>query len=562
MPKYVCRVLWLLPLLFFLSISAHAYTITGVSGTVSSNVDKRLQELQKIKPLNQYQQDELVTQISNAIKPYGYFNARIKVYIKEKNHALVTIRPGPPVRISALSINLSGPGANNPLLRNLVAHPPFNKGDPLLTQQYNTYKQDLVNTAENLGYLHTSFKKAEVLIDVAHNTAQININFNTGPLYYFGQIQFSPSNINPGLMHRYAPFQPGQVYSTDQILLFNKNLNESGYFNSVVVNAQNTDSTSVPVTVNVQPVPKYSYTLGAGYGTDTGGRGRAGLQVTPVNNLGHKFNALAQGSVSQNALLAQYIMPASNPVTDQYILSGNLSNLIYTTGNSNSLLVSLSEQHNLKDYNRILSLNVLYDRFNYTLQPNESRFLLYPKASFTFSRISSKLFSPSGYSITLNGLGAAKYVFSDINLAIISLDVRAALMLEPLGLRLYGHTFQGLTQVNNINSIPLSLALLLGGTDNLKAYSYNSIGPGKYTSYAGFEIQKRLVKDWYFLGYFDVGAVYNPTPKLTQYDAGGGVMWVSPIGPIKASLAQPIDSSFHRIGGSSPRFVISMGSDL
>src|SRR5205085_1553544 len=114
----------------------------------------------------------------------------------------------------------------------------------------------------------------------------------------------------------------------------------------------------------------------------------------------------------------------------------------------------------------------------------------YPKATFSFSKTEALLFSPSGYNITLNGLAANKVALSTLNFAQASIDMKAAIRIESLRLRLYGHAIQGVTAVNNINQQPLSLALLLGGMDNLKAFSFNSIGPGRIISYAGFEIQK------------------------------------------------------------------------
>lgn len=74
------------------------------------------------------------------------------------------------------------------------------------------------------------------------------------------------------------------------------------------------------------------------------------------------------------------------------------------------------------------------------------------------------------------------------------MDIKAAMRIEPLRLRLYGHAIQGVTAINNINQQPVSLALLLGGMDNLKAFGFNSIGPGRILSYGGFEIQKETKK--------------------------------------------------------------------
>ncbi|MFI4962701.1 MAG: autotransporter assembly complex family protein [Legionellales bacterium] len=537
-----------------------SYTVNGISDPERANVEKRLSEMEQVRPLSEYSTEALNGEITSALEPFGYLKSQVSIL--KQSPLLIRVQKGPQLHLSALNIELVGEGAKNPNLLKLLQEFPLKVGDPLLTGIYNKAKLNWVNTAEHLGYMHSGFKKAEIVINLDQYKAQIHLIFDTGPLFYFGQVRFDPTYIHPKLLHRFVPFHPGQPYSTEQLVQFHNYLSGSGYFNSVLVTPERTDKQSLPIRVRLEPVAKYSYTLGAGYGTDTGPRGRAGLHVIPVNRWGHKFNAMAQGSSNQNVAQAQYIVPAKNPVTDQYSLTGNYSNLSYSTGSSNSVLLSLAEQHNLPSYQRILSINALYERFNYFLQPDSDQLLLYPKATLAFSKIKNKLFSPSGFTITLNGLAANKVILSDINVTQVSLDAKAALMIEPLKLRLYGHILQGTTQVKTINTLPLSLALLLGGTDNLKGYSFNSIGPGRKISYAGFELQKEAVKNWYLLGFYDAGAVYDPNPRYTQYDIGAGLMWVSPIGPIKAGLAQPIDARFARIGGSNPRLVVSMGPDL
>jgi len=561
MKKIICLLLLITWFPLFASDkNSTSITIYGVTDKVRVNIEKRLNELHQLKPLSEFNQDELRDQVNKALQPFGYFKAKITLQIANPEQLIITIHPGQQMLISRLHIELIGEGAENPTLRAAIKKLPLAVHTPLDTEQYNQAKKTLINTAENLGYLHATFKKAEILIDAPQNTAQITLIFDTGQQFYFGQIQFDPTYINPELLHRFAPFHPGQAYSTEQMLQFNNDLASSGYFSSVLVKPQITDDSTVPIHVHLQSVPKYSYTLGAGYGTDTGIRGRAALHVIPVNNKGHKLNVLAQGSFVQNALQAQYVIPGKNPVSDQYSLTGNFSNLNYTSGYSNALLLSLAQQHHVKNYQRTLSINSLYEGFHYTLQHDTKQFMLYPKATFSFINTKNVLFSPSGYNVTINALGASTAALSTINYAQISLDAKAALRIDPLRLRLYGHAIQGITAIGNINQQPLSLALLLGGTDNLKAYSFNSIGPGRILSYAGFEVQKETKKNWYLLSFFDAGDVYNPTFKHTHYDFGGGLMWVSPIGPIKAGLAQGINNQWQRENGL--RIVISMGSDL
>ncbi|WP_181951407.1 autotransporter assembly complex protein TamA [Legionella sainthelensi] len=536
-------------------------TLHGVSGKVEANVEKRLQELQKLKPLAQFSLEDLREQVLQAIQPFGYFKANVIIQRPNTQNLMITIHPGPQIMISKVRLELKGEGTQNPALREVIKNVPLIPGTPLFTEQYEQTKLKLIDTAENQGYLHARFQKNEILIDEGNYTAEITLILDTGQLYYFGQIQFDPTYINPKLLHRFVPFHPGQVYSADKILQLNNELSNSGYFSSVLVKPQISENSSVPIQIHTEPVSKYSYTLGAGYGTDTGVRGRAALHVIPVNRQGHKFNLLAQGSFVQNALQAQYVIPGQNPVTDQYTLTGNFSNLNYSAGYSNSFLVSLAQQHRVKNYQRTLSLNSLYEGFHYALQHDTKQFLLYPKATLTFSKTKDLLFSPSGYNITINGLAANKIALSTINYAQTSLDAKAAIRIDPWRLRVYGHAIQGFIAINNIEQQPLSLALLLGGTDNLKAFSFNSIGPSRIISYAGFEVQKETKKNWYLVAFYDAGAIYNPNPLKSYYDAGGGLMWVSPIGPIKVGLAQAINHRWQR-DSNSPRLVISMGPDL
>ena len=540
---------------------ASSYEIKGVNGKILANVEKRMNELQQTKALSDLSQDELRYQILKALQPYGYFKANVAIQVLNSKKVDISIHSGPQVHITSLNIQLIGEGSQNPALMKVVHEAPLKVGDALFTDQYNHTKQNINNTAENQGYLHAYFKKAEILIDKNNDTAQITLVFDTGPLFYFGQVQFDPTYINPELLHRFVPFHPGQIYSSEQILKLNNDLSGSGYFNSVLVKPQISDKLSVPVLVHLEPASRYSYSLSAGYGTDTGIRGRAGLHIIPVNHQGHKFNALAQGSFTQNALQAQYLIPGRNPVEDQYSLTGNFSNLNYSSGYSNALLLSLAQQHHVDYFQRNLSINGLYESFHYTSQPNIDKLMLYPKASFVFSKTSSKLFSPSGYNLTLNGLGSSKALLSQINLAQASVDAKAAVRIDALRLRLYAHGLQGVNATSTVNQVPLTLALLLGGADNLKAYGFNSIGPGKILSYGGIEIQKEMKKNWYLLAFYDAGSVYNPTPRTVQYDVGAGLMWVSPVGPIKAGLAQAVNHQFQR-AATNPRVVISMGPDL
>lgn len=546
------------------AVKPPAFTLSGISGDVLANVQFRLTELYQHKSIAYEPLEVIKTQVAQAMEPYGYFAPQISISTNvEGNSFHIVIIPGPQMRINHLSIKIQGEGANNPEIVQTFKDLPLKEGDFFNNQLYEEAKDNLYSAAEHQGYLHSSFIKSEVLVDRSSYKADIILIFDTGPQYYFGQIQFDPTYISPELLNRYVPFKFGEPYSTDQILALNSNLAASGYFNSVVVKPNTKEGTYVPVKVHLKRTERINYSLGIGYGTDTGPRGRAGLHIVPVNRSGHKFNAIIQGSFKQNAILAQYLIPGKNPVTDNYAINGSFSTLNYPVGYSNSLLFSLAQQHSKTNFQRVISLNALDERFSYEAFPfKRTKNALFPKASFTWRAVEDQLFSPSGYNISLNALGASKAVLSDISFIEGTIDAKAALYLNPIRTRLYFHGEAAVTEISSIYDLPLSLAPLLGGAENLKAYSFNSIGPGKYLTFAGLEIQKETFEKWYVVGFMDGGDVYNPSIKHFKYDAGVGLMWVSPVGPIKIGVAQAIDQDFHRYKDRSPKLVINMGPDL
>ena len=491
----------------------------------------------------------------------GYLQPRITI---NRNHGLqIAIAKGPSLPITSLNIQISGEGRNNPVIQKAYLTLPLHVGDRFNSTHYEDAKQALLTAAEHEGYAQAAYDKALIKINRYNNTADITLSFNTGVQFYFGQVRFSPGHISPSLLKRYIPFQPSEPYSTEKMLALNSNLAGSGYFGNVTVNPQPPQERIIPIDVTLKDVQRTTYSVGAGYGTDTGVRGQLGLRVMPVNSAGHQFNLNTLGSMTQNTLQAQYIIPGTNPLMDQYTFSGNVSNFNYSAGYSNSVLFSEGLRHDTGAFKRVLSLNELYERFHYNENfTNNETLAVYPKLTLAWNNTHRELFSPSGYRLTLNGLATHKSFLSQVSLAQVSADLRAALMIEPIRTRLYVHLMQGGTQIPDINKLPLSLAQLLGGADNLKGYSFNSIGPGKLVSFAGVEIQKETFHNWYLTGFFDSGDVYKPDAKNLKYDIGGGIMWVSPIGPIKIGVAQAIDNHFHRIADTSPRLVINMGPDL
>jgi len=597
------RLLLLCSLLLLLGASKSApFDITGLDKAPLENVQHRLIDVYAHPTQQGISEDMLRDQIEKALAPYGFFNPTISIKLPSHKHpGKIHIKPGRPVLITSLTLHIEGPGRDLDEIQRAYRDLPIKQNQPFNSMLYEEAKNNLLNAAEHQGYLNAQFDQSTVSIDKQTYQASIILLFNTGPRSYFGNLKFITGTtrpapklngevplpklskfieffkpfgqrnpmfttghiaLSPDLLFHYVPFDYGAPYSTDDIMALNSNLTASGYFKNIDVDPEPDVGQHVPLSVHLEPVDRFSYTLSGGYGTDTGARGRVGLHVIPLNTYGHKFDAVVQGSSNQNAALLKYTIPGHDPIHDQYTINGGFNNLNYVSGNSRSGNISLVAQHIKPKYQRILSLNGLHEQFHYDKQLPSEKTVVYPKAMLAWREVSDPLFSPSGYTITVNGFAANRAVLSSISAAEISLDAKAAFTFDLIRTRVYGHVLQGLTQINDIYTLPLSLALLLGGPENMKGYSYNSMGPGKVLSYGGIELQKETFNTWYVLGFIDKGTVYRPEPRLVQFDVGVGLMWRSPVGPIKAAVAQPVDNRLRRMPDTGIRFVVNMGPDI
>jgi translocation and assembly module TamA len=607
MSKRWQRLIFLTSLVFITAASTPKpppFKIIGLEKTQQKNVEHRLADLYAHPTNHRISKAILEDQVKKALMPYGFFNPSIHITAPRQKHAgVIRVNTGPQLKITQLTVHISGPGRENPEIQQAYHDLPIHIGDGFNSVLYEEAKNNLTNAAEHQGYLNSTFEEAAVFISPEKNQASILLHLNTGVRSYFGRITFTTGRVIPTppvkdapplprlskiisilspegsnnpllskkrivlsnrLLYRYVPFKYSHPYSNDDLMDFSANLKSSGYFKTIDIKPghASTNTRYVPIDVYLEPIERFRYSISGGYGTDTGARGRFGLHVTPVNSYGHKFDFIAQGSSNQNAAQAKYSIPGPDPVHDQFNINGGFNNLNYVSGNSQSGRLSLVYQHVTPKYKHILSLNGLHEAFRYDKQDPAERTVVYPRATLSWLEVTDPLFSPSGFNVTVNGLAATRAVFSSMSVSELILDAKGALTIDVIRTRFYGHILQSVTQVKDVYKLPLSLAQLLGGPENMKGFSYNSIGPGKILSYGGIEAQKETVPTWYVIAFIDKGTVYRPDPKLVQYDIGAGLMWRSPVGPIKMALAQPVNKRLDRMPDTGIRFVVNMGPDL
>lgn len=502
-----------------------------------------------------------ISDIKQTLETYGYFKPIIKHSLKkvdESWNANFKISVGPPLKITSLKIIVENTKPVDSQIKKIITNFPLHKGDVFRSDIYEEAKQKLLTQVVADGYLSAYFSKHTILINRKTYTSELILILNPGPRYYFGPITFQQSILNNSLLKRYTPFKSGDPYSSTQLLKLQDNLNKSGYFQNVSVpdTQINKQNQNLPVTFMLTPRPSQQYTAGIGYGTDMGIRGTLGWESRYLNKEGHRLSILSQLSKVQNSLQTTYTIPGKHPSTDNYnfnfaIVRKKLAQVTTTTQQ-----IGIASVGKWKDWQRNLFLNYQTERFSYLNKPKTNSHILTPGLNLSHSKFDNPLFALHGYQLNLKFQGADQNLLS--NTSFLQSEIQGKYILSwDDDSRLLFRGDIGYTIISNQGNFPPSLLFYAGGSQSVRGYAFQSLGPGRYLMTGSIEYQHRIINNFYGAIFFDAGNAVNNFPINLKKGSGLGLVWASPLGPMEITAAKALNLTGHPI-----RFDFTMGFDF
>lgn len=551
--KCLLIILLLLPLTIF-GKSSIRYDITGLSGEMLKNSLAALQNAEKTiqasnKTLTPAAIERLYSQgdetIRKALQPYGYFSPSIRSSLEKKDTQTILhyqVNPGPSLNITQLDLQITGAGANDPVFTLWRNKFPLKIGQIFNAEKYNDAKQSFFTVANDNGYIKAKIKQQKVHINLDSYEANIALHFDTGTRYFYGPISFSKVPLKESFLRRYLNIKTGQPYSLGEILKLQQNLSSSGYFKSVSIHAepQKAKNNHIPLHVKLKLQKRMRYTIGVGYGTDTGYRARLGWQWRRINAYGHHMDTEYNISQIGNLLGINYYIPGADPLNEQYRFSANRA--YYETDAGTSKIQSYGGMFIKSKNHWQINYGITYQAERYQLknQQEQTARLLMPSTTLMYLKTDNVLRPSYGRRFSINLRGAKKNFFSNIDFAQIRIQLRNLIRLNENN-RLFLRLDLGATYVSDYDNLPLSLRFTAGGTQSVRGYRYQSLGPGKYLLTNTLELQHRIKGNWFVGIFHDIGNAFNDIshPKL-QNSAGIGLIWQSPIGTMELDLAKSL----------------------
>lgn len=509
-------------------------------------------------------------QARQAAQALGYYQAEIDSQVRAGKDPVLQldVQPGEPVRLRQVTVRVEGEAAGLKAFK-VPKSKALAPGEPLNHGLYEDAKKLIQSQALRYGFFDGRFRSQQLDIDPRAGVSDIELIYDSGLRYALGRVAFDGDTpFDPDLLARLVPFPPNTPYDADQVAKLSQNLQASGYFEEVRVDAQPEPGAGrlIPVKVRLGAVKPRTLGLGVGFSTDVGPRARANWTRHWINPQGHRLGAESEISTARQSVGTWYEIPLDPPLTDSLRFTSGFQREQLTDVESRRFALGSQWQSKLPDdWQRVVSLRWEQEIYDFgDGSPNGRSSFLIPGIGYSVTRSDNRLDPNQGYHLQLDVRAAKEGVLSDADMTYASAMAKGLYTL-PGGHRLLGRVQAGGIATTDYGAIPPSLRFFAGGDQSVRGYDYQTLSPedrqgnkvgGRYMVVGSAEYQYPIAERWRIAAFVDRGNAVNNLKDKLKTGAGIGVRWVSPVGPIRLDLAKALDDP----GGFRIHF--SMGPEL
>lgn len=493
-------------------------------------------------------------QIAHSLEPFGFYNPRIEGRLERpepgKFHAVFEVERGDPVIVRQVRIEVKPPeaAALAPVEQALEQFEPT-LGERLDHGAYERSKQQIATALANDGYLNAQPVRHQVSVVRSANAADIDLAWDAGPRYRLGELRFSPSQFPDSFLQRYKPWQEGDYYSADKLLLLQQALVDADYFTSVAVapDLEGATDTLVPVDVMLIPAKRTVYTAHLYFSTDSGPGIKLGTQRRWLNDRGHKLGGEIEYSSRLQEISTIYQIPKPGLRSRNYTIGAGYRDEETDTSRSRMARLAANQvTERWKGFTRTLGLQYLNGDFEIADQRGSTS-LLYADGLLTRKQANNAYFPTSGYSLLYGLRFAFESLLSDTSFTQLRAEGKWLTKVGDKGRVLVRASLGGMV-VDDFDALPPELRFFAGGDRSIRGFDYQQVGEvnatggvigGEYLVVGSGEYEHYFLENWGAAVFVDAGDAFKSEFNV-NVGAGFGLRWKSPIGVVRVDLARPV----------------------
>jgi len=503
-------------------------------------------------------------EIEALIATEGYFNPKITSSLENENGWLArfTVDPGPRMQIKSIDIQFAGeitrPSDDNDRLRWRARDTwDLNEGAIFRQANWDNAKRKILQVLLAERFPATRITASEALIDVSTNSADLSVTLDSGPAFYFGELEITGlQRYDEKIIRRLNPIEPGSPYNLDKLQTLQQRLQDTGYFSSAIASVD-TDSTTPqhePVKVTVVERRPRRISFGVGYSTDT--KNRISTEYEDINffKRGWRLKSKIRLETLRQEFSGEIALPRTGGGYDPRLFASHThENIQGQETRKFNYGGAIGDTHG--NIERSLSLQHTYEDQTLEDAPGSIRQAIFTNFSWTQRAVDNMLFPNRGYLINIQ-LGGAPKVLPKSESFVRSYG-RGAYYL-PVGSvgTLLMRTELGYVAAKSRDLIPSDFLFRTGGDTSVRGYAYQGIGiqegsaivGGRVLGVGSIEYTHWIKPQWGAAIFYDIG---NATDRLVdfhpQHGYGVGARWRSPVGPLNLDIAYGQESKEYRL---------------
>lgn len=490
-------------------------------------------------------------EVSGLLATEGYFTPTVTREGTGVAPMTVRVDPGPRAHIGKVDLRFSGAIADTAYAQRraeIKSKWPLKEGSFFRQADWDGAKGFLLDAVAARDFAAARFSSTRAAVDPDKGTVALEVAIDSGPVYTMGALQIKGlEDYEPTLIRRYNSIKLGEPYDQARLLDFQRVLQSTPYFSSVVVDMP-TDVKSpqnVPIQVSVAEARPKRVELGGGFSSNNGYRVETAYRNANWLDRGWQLVTGIRLEQRRQLLYADvFLPPARAGYQDSF---GGQFERTDTQGlRTTTAAVGVARHHVRGDIETSLAFKLQRE----ILAPDgaEKTTSKALTANYTWTRRKvDDLFNPRRGTILSGQVGGGtRVLLSDQNFMRLS---ARAVRYQPVGERdvVIVRGEAGATLAPSRDGIPQEFLFRTGGAQTVRGYAYNSLGVqdgdatvgGRYMAVVSAEYVHWLKEsDWGIAAFVDSGDAADERSDLDLKTGYGlGARWRSPAGPIAIDVA-------------------------
>jgi translocation and assembly module TamA len=348
-------------------------------------------------------------QIIGALEPFGYYDPKVTPHLTgdEANGwtARFDVVPGDPVIVREERVEVIGEGKERrrvvAALAGFRAQGRRTAGSSHLRSKQGGHRHQSARVGISGREIHPATRHG----DPEEHSAKVDLQWESGPRYKFGDVRFAGDAPFPEeFLREYVPWREGGFFNSEQLLNLQQRLVDADYFELVSVQPamdEKKDGT-VPIDVLLKRDQRTVYSGEVYYSTDFGAGVRLGAARRWLNQRGHKADVKVEYSERLQEAGFHYGIPQPSRDDRSYDFGFGYRDETTDVNHSRSYqLAATRSEKRWHGFTRTMGLKYLDGDFEIGEDEDNLEYgnseLLYAEATLSRRRVNDPLTPRKGY---------------------------------------------------------------------------------------------------------------------------------------------------------------------